>query len=151
MKVRESWESTAPFLVYSTVKSWKYKDLSLNVSDMGSLEKAIEEAASEQNMDLNIPFAFRIESTFNQITTHVVMPRSADILGYQPGKNQATYLFNNVRGILIGFYSRSHQQIFTHHDSFIHVHFVSSDLSNMGHVDEITLHHRTIQVGFPEK
>jgi len=46
------------------------------------------------------------------------------------------YDFKNISGSLIGFFSRNHKAVFTHHDSFFHAHFISDDLKVLGHIDE---------------
>jgi acetolactate decarboxylase len=38
---------------------------------------------------------------------------------------------------MVGFFSRKHKAIFTHHDSYFHAHFISDDRTIMGHVDEV--------------
>jgi len=40
---------------------------------------------------------------------------------------------------LIGFFSRNHKAVFTHHDSFFHAHFISDDREVLGHIDELNL------------
>ena len=42
----------------------------------------------------------------------------------------------NISGSLIGFFSRHHKTVFTHHDSFFHAHFISEDREVLGHIDE---------------
>jgi acetolactate decarboxylase len=38
---------------------------------------------------------------------------------------------------VLGFFSQYHKSIFTHHDSFVHMHLLTKDKTKMGHVDEL--------------
>jgi acetolactate decarboxylase len=40
---------------------------------------------------------------------------------------------------VVGFFSTEHKGIFTHHDSFLHMHLISSDEKEMGHLDELEI------------
>lgn len=41
------------------------------------------------------------------------------------------------KGDLIGFFSRHHKAVFTHHDTFFHAHFIANNRQVLGHIDEI--------------
>ena len=38
---------------------------------------------------------------------------------------------------LVGFFSRMHKGVFTHHDTFVHMHLLTADRKMMGHADEV--------------
>jgi acetolactate decarboxylase len=38
---------------------------------------------------------------------------------------------------IIGFFSTEHQAVFTHHDTYVHLHLMTKDESKMGHLDEV--------------
>jgi acetolactate decarboxylase len=38
---------------------------------------------------------------------------------------------------ILGFYSKHHQAIFTHHTTYIHMHLLSNDNNIAGHIDDI--------------
>lgn len=40
---------------------------------------------------------------------------------------------------LLGFYSREHKGVFTHHDSYTHIHLLSNDKIHLGHLDTLLL------------
>ena len=50
---------------------------------------------------------------------------------------QTNYEVKNQEAEIIGFFSTNHEGVFTHHDSNIHLHLITKDLSMMGHLDEI--------------
>jgi len=149
--VSQNWKAEAPFFVYANVVRWKSYALTTQIENINDLQRAIEELATQNGYDLSTPFPFRISGTFTELTTHVVTPRSADIAGYKPGRNQENYSLSKAKGDLLGFYSQQHQGIYTHKDSYIHVHFVNTKRTVMGHVDKIAVAKSKLIVMFPSK
>jgi len=149
--VSRDWNSQAPFFVYANVARWTSFPLKRSVADVRELQRAIEELATENGYDLTVPFPFRITGTFTELTTHIVTPRSADIPGYIPGKNQESYTFREIKGEMLGFYSQYHQRIYTHHDSYIHFHFINDKHTIMGHVDKLFVDHSKLRISLPAK
>ncbi len=146
LTVSQSWKADAPFFVYQQVSEWVAYELTVNMESLSDLQHAIEAIARQKGYDLTAPFAFRLVGTMNNLTTHVVLPRSGEVPGYQTGKNQLNYDYKNIQGELMGFYSQQHQGIYTHKDSYIHVHFVSQDMTQMGHVDKIALSGKSVML-----
>lgn len=134
--VQQTWEIEAPFLVYADVEEWQEIDLSGNVNSQKELESNLEKAFLAAGMDLSQPFPFRVFGKFDSITTHIVTPRSQQVPGYQEGRNQVNYTHAAEQGELIGFYSREGKRIYTHHDSFFHIHFLNEVKSFTGHLDK---------------
>jgi acetolactate decarboxylase len=149
--VIQTWKAEAPFLVYADVASWVSFEVKAGISNMNDLQAFVQQLAKQKGFDVSNPFPFRITATVADLTTHVVTPRSADVAGYQPGRNQANYSYKNISGELLGFYSEKHQGIYTHKDSYIHVHFVSKDRTVMGHVDKMAMPEGTLIVQFPAR
>lgn len=135
--VAKSWKIEAPFFVYTHVTKWKKHKIDLNCENLDDLQKAIENLAKTKGYDLKTPSVLKLKGKFDKLTTHIVMPRSADIAGYQANKKQADYDFEQIEGEILVFYSQKHQGIYTHKDSFIHAHFLSKDKNTMGHIDKI--------------
>ena len=151
IRVSQSWRAEAPFFVYEQVTDWVAYDLTAKIENLSDLQHAIETLAEQNEYNITSPFAFRIIGNFEALTTHVVLPRSSEIPGYQSGKNQLSYDYKNSEGELIGFYSQQHQGVYTHKDSYIHVHIVSKDMTQMGHVDKITLSDKKLTLLLPTK
>lgn len=53
------------------------------------------------------------------------------------GNGQVNYPLNNEQAEIIGFFSTEHKTIFTHHDTFLHIHLMTTDKQKMGHLDEV--------------
>jgi acetolactate decarboxylase len=58
--------------------------------------------------------------------------------------------FVNEKTILLGFYSRHHQGIFTHHSTYMHVHISDVKTKTTGHLDDIRSN-SAITIYLPEK
>lgn len=134
--VQKSWEIEAPFLVYSDVEEWQEIKLSGKVNSQQELEASLEVAFIAAGLDLSQPFPFRVFGTFDQMITHIVTPRSPEIAGYKEGRNQVNYTHSVENGELIGFYSREGKGIYTHQNSFYHIHFLNEAKTFAGHLDK---------------
>lgn len=149
--VLKNWDIKAPFLVYSDVKEWQEITLSGQVNSIQELEDRLEAAFVASGLDLSQPFPFRVRGTFDQMTTHIVTPRSADVAGYREGRNQVNFTHEKEAGELVGFYSREGQRIYTHHDSFFHIHFLNEQKTFTGHVDKIAGSLAGLKLRYPKK
>ena len=149
--VQENWAIEAPFFVYANVDKWEKHPFNAKINSLDDLQKTVAHIARQNGFDTQQPFPFRLEGTIATLTTHIVMPRSPEIAGYQATKKQADYDLVNQKGELLGFYSEKHQGIYTHKDSFIHVHFVSKDRKTMGHVDKINDENSKMTLYLPVK
>jgi acetolactate decarboxylase len=145
--VSKNWQMEAPFFVYANVSKWRKYKVNLNCRNLEELQKNIENIAKEKGYRTERPFVIKIKGEFNQLTTHIVMPRSSDIPSYQANKKQADYDFEQIEGEILIFYSQKHQGIYTHKDSFIHAHFLSKDKKTMGHIDKINTN-RKVEMSF---
>ncbi|MDA9760331.1 acetolactate decarboxylase, partial [Flavobacteriaceae bacterium] len=89
--------------------------------------------------DYDQPLLIRIDGLFDNIKLHSVsLPEGKKVSSPDEAHQGLTqYDFKNISGSLIGFFSRNHKAVFTHHDSFFHAHFISDDRKVLGHIDEI--------------
>jgi acetolactate decarboxylase len=149
--VSQKWQMGSPFFVWANVAEWQVFELNEALTDMASLQKAVATIAEKNGYDLKTPFPFHIKGSFDQLTTHIVTPRSADIQGFRPDVKQEDFTENNASGELLGFYSEMHQGIFTGKNSFIHVHFISDDATIMAHLDKINISKKPLKVYLPFK
>ena len=53
-------------------------------------------------------------------------------------KGQVNYTLTNIPCDITGFFSTQHQSIFTHHDTYLHMHLITVDRQQMGHLDKAT-------------
>ena len=52
-------------------------------------------------------------------------------------QGQTNFTLKNEQVEIVGFFSTEHQGIFTHHDSYLHMHLLTTDESKMGHLDQV--------------
>lgn len=145
-----NWQIKSPFFVSANVAAWQVFDIQTPITDMMSLQKTVADIAQKNGYDVKTPFPFRIKGNFDTLTTHIVTPRSADVQGFRANVKQEDFTEINQNGELLGFYSESHQGIFTGKNSFIHVHYLSDDLTMMGHLDKVFIGQK-VQLFLPLK
>ncbi len=149
--VGQSWDIRSPFFVYANVSEWKTFELSGDISSVEDIQNKVAAIARKNGYELKEPFPFKIIGNFDDITTHIVTPRSADVEGYRADIKQQLFTFDNSTGSLLGFYSEKHQGIFTSSKSYIHVHFLSDDQTFMGHLDKIDTKVKSLTLYLPVK
>ena len=62
---------------------------------------------------------------------------------------QAVFSIKDKDAEITGFFSTEHQTIFTHHSNFLHMHLITDDLLQMGHVDELKIDSKKIMLFLP--
>jgi acetolactate decarboxylase len=134
-KVEQTTSSRAPFFVYSTASDLKEINIPQKVFTLKSTENLIDSLYS----DYENPLLIRIDGLFDAITVHSVDLAEGSTVSSpdQAHEGLTKYDYKNISGSLIGFFSRKHKAVFTHHDSFFHAHFISDDRDILGHVDAI--------------
>jgi acetolactate decarboxylase len=137
MKVEETFSVKAPFFVYTNIDKWKEVILPDSVETIRQLENFLDASMKQ----LTQPFAFKIQATVKNAVVHVMnLPKGAVVHSPEEAqKYRQNYSLKNQQVALIGFFSTRHQGIFTHHDSKVHIHLLTADLKQMGHVDDLQL------------
>jgi acetolactate decarboxylase len=125
----------APFFVYS--KESHLNSISVAPSEL-SLQST-EELIDSLYLDYDKPLLVRIDGVFQDLTIHSVdLPEGNSVSSPEEAhKGLTKYHYQSLNGSIVGFFSRKHKAIFTHHDSYFHAHFISEDRSVMGHVDSV--------------
>ena len=126
----------APFFVYS--KESMLNTISVSPSEL-SLQST-EELIDSIYADYDYPLLVRIDGVFQDLTVHSVNLPEGSLVSSpdQAHEGLTKYDYKNISGSIIGFFSRNHKAIFTHHDSYFHAHFISDDRSLMGHLDSVS-------------
>jgi acetolactate decarboxylase len=134
----DNFQNKACFLVYAFVEKWKEVPIPGDVTDGEKLEKWLEKTASAQGINVNRPFPFLIKDAPRKLAFHIF--NKTDDSPHTPAKHEAVkvkFTLENTSIKLLGFYSDNHQGIFTHHDSNVHMHMITSDGKQSGHVESI--------------
>lgn len=137
MTVIESFDQRAPFFVHATVEKWEEISIPNTIKSLNDLENFLDLLTQE----IQKPFTFKLEGTIKEASIHIVnLPLGSTVSNPDEAhKGQINYELNNEVCTIIGFFSREHQSIFTHHDTFMHLHLITNDLKKMGHLDAVSL------------
>jgi acetolactate decarboxylase len=132
-------ETHAGFLVWADVPAWRAPvEIDTTVSSHRELEVLIGDLAEAAALDTDTPFPFRVQAVASSLDWHVLAPP-------RDGQEQRGHLdsafkqrLEQVEVELVGFFSRHHAGVFTHRDSWAHIHVILPN-GHAGHVDAIEL------------
>ncbi|WP_334058251.1 acetolactate decarboxylase [Polaribacter sp. P097] len=135
MSVEKNNTISAPFFVYSNVKDWKIVDLPIEIQSIVQLQNFI----TDNSKDLNKPFAFKLKGKVSKATIHIQnLPKGSKVSSPKEAhQGQVNYKIFDEDCTIVGFYSENHQGIFTHHDSYLHMHLITDDEQKLGHLDDV--------------
>ncbi len=137
MRVIKSFDVSAPFFVYTHIKEWDEFEIPLNIKSIKDLEKFVDDKTSKYKR----PFAFKLKGKVLKALIHVQnLPIGTKASSPQEAhQGQVNYELKYEESEIVGFFSTKHQGVFTHHDSFLHMHLITKDKSKMGHLDEVEI------------
>lgn len=137
MTIEKTFVVSAPFFVYGNVTEWSEMELPSNVKTIQDLEKFIDEKTSH----FKRPFAFKLIGQVSNAIIHVQnLPEGTKVASPDDAhQGQTNYNIANEAAEIIGFFSTEHKGVFTHHDSFLHMHLITKDETKMGHLDELDI------------
>lgn len=130
----------AALLVYAQVDEWTNALLLKQFSDHTTLEQQIETHALLHGIDTDQPFPFLIKGKVDQLNWHVINWIDGDMEhNHKKHQESGAYgIIKNQEVEIIGFYSKKHKAVFTHHTTFLHMHFKALKHNIIaGHVDEL--------------
>lgn len=147
MKVEETYDIKAPFFGYATIPTWSEQALPDSIQSIRQLEEYLDNLPKT----LPRPFMFKLTGTVEQASIHIVnLPKAAIVSSPDEAhQGQKNYELKNEQAELIGFFSTEHKTIFTHHDTFLHLHLITSDKQKMGHLDEVMFKKGTMKLFIP--
>jgi acetolactate decarboxylase len=129
----------AVFLVWAQVPEWDTLVIYNAIPDMQTLETTIGKYAFEMGVDTSKPFPFLMFGKIKQGKGHI-MDKDPAVNADSPNVAEVAkkyFPLENQKAQFIGFYSHHHQRIFTHHDSFVHLHYRLYSKHHAGHLDEV--------------
>jgi acetolactate decarboxylase len=138
--VETGFGHSACFLAYSQVETWREVPLPVTVRTEKDLERFIPEAASAVGIDPKKPLPFLLSGGIRRLELHIL--NKTDGLPHNPelhNKAKVHYTIEGGEADLIGFYSCSHQGVFTPGDSVLHIHARIGNGALSGHVEEVVL------------
>lgn len=137
MQVILSDTASAPFFVYGWVTEWDTIQLPPEIKNIRQLEEFVD----EQTQTKQRPFPFKLHGRVNQAGIHVQnLPLGTPVSSPQEAHSgQVGYDLQDTAATIIGFFSTEHQGVFTHHDTYLHLHLLTADKQMMGHLDRVEM------------
>lgn len=147
MLVKQDFEVSAPFFVYTNVSEWEAFEIPSKVKSIEELEEFID----EKSIAIKRPFAFKLSGSISNAIIHIQnLPEGTEVSSPEEAhQGQTNYKLKDQPSDIIGFFSIEHKGIFTHHDSYLHMHLITEDRSKMGHLDELEI--GTMTLFLPKK
>lgn len=147
MKVRQRTGLKAPFFAGTRVERWRVVPLPDSVRTMQALERWLQHTTD------GTAFFFRLEGVVNHANIHIVnLPKGTKVSSPEDAhKGQQNYDVDNVSCDVLGFFSTRHQTIFTRHDTYLHMHLLTKDRRQMGHLDELIIDPGKVKFFLPDE
>ncbi len=149
MNVMETYEARPPFFVYAYVHEWEEIALPNPISSATELAAFLDEATVNRKR----PFAFKLEGMIDYAQIHLQnLPEGTRIQSPEDAhRGQVVYPIAQEAVSVVGFFSTQHQGIFTHHDSFVHMHLITDSRLKMGHIDSLQIGKGRVQLFLPKE
>jgi len=129
----------APFLVWAEVARWSTRALPAALADASALEEHLRAIAPAAGLTPDGPFPFLLVGSPEEVTWHVLGGPGVGSIRHGAGHGQTAEkrVLRQRPMTMVGFYSRHHEDVFTHRGEFSHIHFVTDDRTLSGHVDAL--------------
>lgn len=141
LSIDQSFDKNACLLVYAHVAQWNNYDVPNTISSYEDFEEYVEQVAREKGINTEEPFPFLLEGSAKKFDWHVINWKDGDT-----EHSHEKHIHSGLNGTLtdtdveiLGFYSKHHHTIFTHHSTNMHLHVKTKDNKIAGHVDGLTL------------
>jgi acetolactate decarboxylase len=147
IKVTETVKVKAPFFGYANIEKWQVVAIPDSVMTIFQLEGLLDRITKTRFR----PFLFKLMATVDSANIHVVnLPKGTKVKSPQDAHlGQKDFEIRNKPVTLIGFFSTEHKSIFTHHDTYVHIHLLTDDQKQMGHLDRLAIRKGTAKLYLP--
>lgn len=147
MQVTETMKMKAPFFGYANIDSWIEAEFPDSISNVKQLETFLDLTTKNYPR----PFFFKLTASIDSATIHIVnLPSGSKVSSPEEAhKGQKNFDLINTAVEMIGFFSTEHQTIFTHHDTYVHIHLITDDKQKMGHLEELSFKKGTAKLYLP--
>jgi len=147
MKVEETYDIKAPVFGYANISKWTKQTLPDSIQKIQQLEQYLDKVTKSSLR----PFMFKLSGTVEQATIHIVnLAKGSKVSSPDEAhKGQVNYKLKNEQSEIVGFFSTEHKAIFTHHDTYLHLHLMTTDRQKMGHLDEVLFKKGTMKLYLP--
>ena len=137
MEVVETFNIKAPFFAHANILNWSEELIDVDIQTIQQLESFLDNKMSGSSQ----PLMFKLAGFVKEATIHVVnLPAGAKVSSPNDAhKGLVKYQMENQEAEIVGFFSKEHKGIFTHHDTYLHMHLMTKDKQMMGHLDELSI------------
>ena len=137
----KSYKKSATLIVYTQVKKWKEIKIPNSIQTRNQFEQFLEKAAKENGLDTEKPFPFLINGVVKENDWHIIdWDEKEKKHSHKKHRESGLYGTMNDSDLeMIGFFSKHHKAIFTHHTTYMHIHYKTKDGKNAGHSDGFVL------------
>jgi len=137
----------APFFVHCGRVDWEKHALPDSLRNM----REVEGFLNEQLAGVDVPIPYMLQGFWSEAHIHAVnLPKGSIVRSPDEAHEGLTpYQIFDLNGTAIGFYSRNHHAVFTHHDTNMHTHFVSDNRRWMGHLDSAEFSNKQLSIWLP--
>ena len=149
MKVEETFKIKAPFFGYTNIPDWTEHTLPAGILTIAHLEKYLDSITRSSSR----PFMFKLKGMVEEAKIHIVnLPEGSKVSSpAEAHEGQIDYYLQNEPSEILGFFSTDHKTIFTHHNTFLHMHLITTDRKKMGHLDEVLLKDDSMKLYLPSE
>ena len=147
IRIEETYDIKAPFFCYSNISKWTEQSLPDSIQTIQQLETYLDKVTKNSPR----PYMFKLTGTVEHAIIHIVnLPKGSKVSSPDEAhKGQKNYELKNEQADIVGFFSTEHKAIFTHHDTFLHMHLMTTDKQKMGHLDEVLFTKGTMKLYLP--
>jgi len=137
MIVEKTFKISAPFFVYANVTDWDEIQLPPKIKNIKDVETFIDSRTTEMKK----PFGFKLIGSVKEANIHIQnLPKGTQVSSPKEAhQGQINYKIENTKAEIVGFFSKEHKGVFTHHDSNVHMHLITADEKKMGHLDALQI------------
>ena len=138
--IERDFDYDAPFLVFGQVGAWQALPVPDAVRDVAGLEQWLSGAAAAKGLREDEAFPFKIETSTSTVEYHIISNSQPGDQVTRPHRELMRFFTIDAEpATILGVYSKAHGGVFTHHGQATHLHVVSDDERQSGHVDELYL------------
>ena len=137
MEIVETFNIKAPFFAHANILNWSEELIDVDIQTIQQLESFLDNKMSGSSQ----PLMFKLAGFVKEATIHIVnLPAGAKVSSPNDAhKGLVKYQMENQEAEIVGFFSKEHKGIFTHHDTYLHMHLMTKDKQMMGHLDELSI------------
>ena len=139
LEMDSTYLANAAMLVYTRVPEWQEYEIPKAILTLEQFDNWLYSTASKAGHNMDEPLPFLVHGFPRKLNWHIIDWNPS--IGSHSKQN---HINSGIQGVfveeetdIIGFYSRNHKGVFTHHDSNMHMHFVLDNEKLAGHVDQV--------------